>query len=174
MHASWQSHKGLINNRPSWRQWASLGLMQSLWFGFGLHGLWRVKESHLFWCAFFSHVSDMHALSRFLRASFSLNVCSVLSDQWRLKWRQPPVKPIWQHFKSWAYFYWFLIRCYHSQASLRQNQIFNHCDIAITLQTDVAEQTRRETRHFHWFTLCCDFITCKVSVRSVLECELKH
>lgn len=77
VHASWQSHNGLINNRPGWRQWASLGLMQALWFGFGLCGLWRVKENHLFWCAFFSHVSDMHALSGVLRARcFSLSVCS--------------------------------------------------------------------------------------------------
>lgn len=85
VHASWQSHNGLINNRPSWRQWASLGLTQALWFGFGLRGLWRVKENGLFSCAFFSHVSDMHALSTFLRATLSLCLFYLLSERWRLK-----------------------------------------------------------------------------------------
>lgn len=33
VHDSCQSHNGLINSRPSWRQWAGFGLTQELWFG---------------------------------------------------------------------------------------------------------------------------------------------
>lgn len=121
MHASWQSHNGLINNRPSWRQWASFGLMQALWFGFGLRGLWRVKENHLFWCAFFSHVSDMHALSGFLRARcFSLSVCSTCC-QTDGDWSEGSL--LCFHKTNLTAFYqlnlfllFFLIKCYHLQA----------------------------------------------------------
>lgn len=42
-HDSCQTHNGLIKSRPSWRQWASFGLMQALWFGLGLCGLWSAE-----------------------------------------------------------------------------------------------------------------------------------
>lgn len=45
---SCQSHNGLISSRPSWRQWAGFGLVQDLWFGLGLCGLWSAEKYQLF------------------------------------------------------------------------------------------------------------------------------
>lgn len=71
VHDSCQSHNGLINSRPSWRQWAGFGLMQALWFGLGLCGLWSAEKNHLFWCAFLLYASHMHVLSAFLREEWT-------------------------------------------------------------------------------------------------------
>lgn len=62
---SCQSHNGLISSRPTWRQWAGFGLLQDLWFGFGLCGLWSAEKNRLFWRAFLLYVSHMHVLSVF-------------------------------------------------------------------------------------------------------------
>lgn len=73
VYNSCQSHNGLISSRPSWRQWAGFGLVQDLWFGLRLCGLWSTEKNHLFWRAFLLYVSHMHVLSAFLERRVILN-----------------------------------------------------------------------------------------------------
>ena len=88
----------------------------------------------------------MHALSRFLWARFS-SVCPTCcqtdreqSERSLLYFHKAALTIFWQPFCQLSLF--LLVVNQVLSVLLRLFLIFNHCDAAITLQTDVAEQTR--------------------------------
>lgn len=153
VHDSCQTHNGLIKSRPSWRQWASFGLMQALWFGLGLCGLRSAEKNHLFWCAFLSYASHMHVLSAFLREEWTytgaccvsfLYLLYLLSDYnedrgtgslFCFDNMTDLVSALDSLFPSlhWGLYYWFIIKSHHSPALLcliHSCLSFNHCHTA--------------------------------------------
>lgn len=174
MHDSCQNHNCLISTRPSWRQLAGFGLLQDLWFGLGLWGLWSAAKSHLFWRAFLLYASHMHVLSALWRkVNLSQGLlCLFLYLLYLL--RQTTVQSGEQDWfgqclslsHSLPPFYLLIIKSYHSCARFT----YNWALIIVTLllfsphQTDWIWQSTRWVDYnlFDNFPVCYELLKYKL------------
>lgn len=153
VHDSCQSHNGLINSRPSWRQWAGFGLMQELWFGLGLCGPKCRKELVILTCIPFICVTHARPICVFwgeskpkLGPAVSLVVFVLLAASNYNGARNRESILLWQHdwfgtaplsffsISALRPFYLVVIKSYHSPALLCLIHLllsFNLCHTAL-------------------------------------------
>lgn len=152
VHDSCQSHNSLIKSRPSWRQWASFGLVQALWFGF--RAMWTIesrKEPFILMCIPFICVTLASTICIFKeRVSLQwsllcLAFVAFICHQTTMKIKGQRVYSVLitcligslllSYFLPLCAeaFYWFIIKSYHSLALPCRIHLclsFNHCHTA--------------------------------------------